>query len=286
MACRNDSGPASAATTAPCKAYEDIEFLKSDVCRAVRLQLEFLKPDSAMERFGVRSTMVLFGSARIPAPAEGARRLAAAEQAAQAHPRDPARQEALRVARALQAQSHYYETAREFAALASRHCQRSACREFVVITGGGGGIMEAGNRGAYDAGAVSVGVNISLPFEQAPNPYITPELSFQLHYFSIRKMHFLKRARALCAFPGGFGTMDELFEALTLIQTRKIARIPVVLFGSEFWQEIVNWQSFVRRGLISPEDLGLFHIADTAADGWNHIRQFYGDTTPEQTVAG
>lgn len=274
------------ATRAPLKAYEDIEFLRSDVCRAVRLQVEFLKPDTTMERFGVRSTMVVFGSARIPSPPEAARRLAEAERAFRENPRDPARREALRVIRALHRQSHYYEMARELAALASQHCQRSACREFVVITGGGGGIMEAANRGAYDAGAVSIGVNISLPFEQQANPYITPELSFQLHYFSIRKMHFLKRARALCAFPGGFGTMDELFEALTLIQTRKIPRIPVVLFGSEFWREIINWKAFVRRGLISPDDLGLFHVADTARDGWDHIRKFYGETTTQEAPQG
>lgn len=268
--------------TAPqLKAYEDVEFLKSDVCRAVRLQLEFLKPDAVMDRLGIRSTIVLFGSARIRCPAEASRVLAEAEAALHDSPADPGRIEAVRVARALQEQSHYYDTAREFAALASRHCQRSACRELVVITGGGGGIMEAGNRGAHDVGAVSIGLNISLPFEQVPNPYITPELSFQLHYFSIRKMHFLKRARALCAFPGGFGTMDELFETLTLIQTRKIPRIPVVLFGREFWEDIINWEAFVRRGVISPQDLKLFRMSDRAVDGWNHIRQFYGETVVE-----
>jgi len=268
-------------TSPQLKAYEDVEFLRSDVCRAVRLQLEFLKPDAAMDRLGVRSTIVLFGSARIPCPATASLRLAEAEEALRESPADPDRQEAVRLARALQEQSHYYDTAREFAALASRHCQCAACRELVVVTGGGGGIMEAGNRGAHDVGAVSIGLNISLPFEQAPNPYITPELSFQLHYFSIRKMHFLKRARALCAFPGGFGTMDELFETLTLIQTGKIPRIPVVLFGREFWQDIVNWDAFVRRGLISPHDVELFHLSDRALDGWNHIRRFYGEPTVE-----
>jgi uncharacterized protein (TIGR00730 family) len=268
-----------AVTAPPLKAYEDIEFLKSDVCRAVRLQLEFLKPDAAMDRLGVRSTIVLFGSARIPCPADAARQLAEAEAAWRSHPNDPDRAEAVRVARALHEQSHYYETARKFAAIASLQCQRSACRDLVVITGGGGGIMEAGNRGAHDVGAISVGLNISLPFEQLPNPYITPELSFQLHYFSIRKMHFVKRARALCAFPGGFGTMDELFETLTLIQTRKIQRIPVVLFGREYWEDIVNWRAFVRRGLISPRDIELFYMTDSAVDGWNHIRRFYGEET-------
>jgi uncharacterized protein (TIGR00730 family) len=260
------------------KAYEDIEFLRSDVCRAVRLQLEFLKPDAAMDRLGVQSTIVLFGSARIPCPESAARLLSEAEESLRLSPTDPARLEAVRVARALREQSHYYDTAREFAALASRHCQSSASRELVVITGGGGGLMEAGNRGAHDVGAVSVGVNISLPFEQRPNPYITPELSFELHYFSIRKMHFLKRARALCAFPGGFGTLDELFETLTLIQTRKIPRIPVVLFGREFWQDVINWNALTRRGLISPHDLELFQMCDLASEGWNHIRQFYGET--------
>jgi uncharacterized protein (TIGR00730 family) len=261
------------------KAYEDAEFLRSDICRGVRLQLEFLKPDAAMDRVGVRSTIVVFGSARIPCPTTAALRLAEAEAALCRDPADAVRLEAVRVARALQEQSHYYDTAREFAALASQYCQGSSCRELVVVTGGGGGIMEAGNRGAHDVGAVSIGLNISLPFEQTPNPYITPELSFELHYFSIRKMHFLKRARALCAFPGGFGTMDELFETLTLIQTRKIPRIPVVLFGREFWQDIINWPAFVRRGLISAQDLDLFHLSDDAAEGWNHIRQFYGDAT-------
>ncbi len=267
-------------TARPCKAYEDADFLKSDVCRAVRLQLEFLKPDVTMDRLGVFSTVVVFGSARIPCPETATTLLAEAEVALRDRPADPGLLEAVRVARALHEQSHYYETAREFARLVSQPCQGSACHGFVVVTGGGGGIMEAGNRGAHDVGAESVGLNISLPFEQMPNPYITPELSFELHYFSIRKMHFLKRARALCAFPGGFGTMDELFETLTLIQTRKIPRIPVVLFGREFWREVVNWQAFVRRGLISPHDVELFCLSDSALDGWNHIRRFYGDTTP------
>lgn len=256
----------------PKKAYEDIEFLKSDTCRAVRLQLEFLKPDAVMDAHRIRSTIVLFGSARIPEPAAAAAAVAAAEAALAADPADSARHEQVRVAKALQEQSRYYDMAREFASIAGRECKVNGDHELVIITGGGGGIMEAGNRGAHDIGAPSVGLNITLPFEQVANPYITEGLCFQLHYFSIRKMHFLKRARALCAFPGGFGTMDELFETLTLIQTHKIPRIPIVLFGREFWEEVINWNAFVRRGLISAQDLSLFAICDDVAEGWRHIR--------------
>lgn len=261
----------------PLKAYEDADFLKQDVCRPVRLQLELLKPEEQMSKHNVHSTIVLFGSARLLAPEQAAARLAEAEQALSATPEAPELQRRVAQARLMQEQSRYYTVARELAAMVSGRCQIEGCCEYVIMTGGGGGIMEAGNRGAQDVGAKSVALNISLPFEQEPNPYVTEELCFQFHYFSIRKMHFLLRARALCAFPGGFGTMDELFETLTLIQTGKIRRIPVVLFGREFWSELINWELFVNRGLISPDDIDIFHYCETATEAWQHIQDFWQD---------
>lgn len=266
------------AGTSPIKAYEDLQFLKSDVCRGVRLQLEFMKPDVFMDRYQVESTIVIFGSARTPSPEAAREQLEQARRQQASAPDDAAAQAAVKRAERLLADSHYYQLARDFAALVTRECQsrEGGCRKFVVITGGGGGIMEAGNRGAADMGGISAALNITLPFEQHPNPYITPELSFMLHYFSIRKMHFLKRARVLCCFPGGFGTMDELFEALTLVQTHKIAPMPVLLFGREFWEKLINWDLFVERGLISPGDLNLFTYCETAEEGWEAIVKFYG----------
>jgi uncharacterized protein (TIGR00730 family) len=271
-----DGRPAPIRPTPP-KAYEDIEFLNSDACRAARLQLEFLKADVAMEEHRVESTIVLFGSARLPCPERAAEGLAAAERELAAAPGDPALQRRLRVAQALQEQSRYYNVARELAQMASRYGQSSACaaRRLVVITGGGGGIMEAGNLGAHDVGAKSIGLNITLPHEQHPNAYSSDELTFQFHYFSIRKMHFLMRAKALCAFPGGFGTLDELFETLTLIQTGKIPPIPVVLFGDSYWRSVVNWQELADRGLVADQDLSLFSICETAEEGWERILEFY-----------
>jgi len=259
------------------KAYEDIQFLKSDECRPVRLQLELLKPEVTMREQGIHSTIVLFGSARIPSPDEARTRLEAAERAQDASPGDRAAERALRTARHMLEQSRYYTVARDFARIVSGRCQIEGRYEYVIITGGGGGIMEAGNRGAHDVGAKSIGLNISLPFEQKPNPYIADDLCFYFHYFSIRKMHFLLRAKAMCAFPGGFGTMDELFEALTLIQTGKIRRIPVILFGREFWEQFVNWEFLSERGLISPEDPDIFRYCDTAEEAWQAIEEFWQD---------
>lgn len=259
-------------------AYEDLEFLRSDACRTVRLELEFLKPEEVYSSFGIESTIVIFGSARTPAPEDAKADLAKAEAALAASPEDLSLQGEVMRCRKRVEDSHYYQVARDFGALVTRECQSrdlDTKRQFVVLTGGGGGIMEAGNRGAADMGGMSSSLNITLPFEQHPNAYITPELSFTLHYFSIRKMHFLKRARALACFPGGFGTMDELFEALTLIQTKKIDRIPVMLFGREFWESLINWDEFVKRGLISPEDLSLFTYCETAEDGWRALCSFY-----------
>ena len=258
----------------PLKAYEDIEFLNSDVCRAIRLQLEMLKPDVVMKREGIESTIVVFGSARLLSPQEAEHQLSECQKALAKSPEDPKAKSCLRQAERLVRQSHYYAVAREFSALASKECQEPDGCRCVVVTGGGGGVMEAANRGAADAGAKSIGLNITLPHEQAPNPYISEGLSFQFHYFSIRKMHFLMRAKAMCAFPGGFGTMDELFEALTLIQTGKVQRMPIVLFGREFWEQFLDWNVLVDRGLIDECDLALFRYCETAAEGWDHIRSF------------
>ena len=258
----------------PLKAYEDVEFLKSDVCRAVRLQLEMLKPEVTMQAEGIESTIVVFGSARLLSPEKAESQLSECQKALAASPDDPKTRSLVRRSEGMVRQSHYYAVAREFSALVSRECQRLGACQCVVVTGGGGGIMEAANRGAVDASAKSIGLNITLPHEQTPNPYISEGLSFQFHYFSIRKMHFLMRAKAMCAFPGGFGTMDELFEALTLIQTGKVQRMPIVLFGREFWEQFLDWSVLVERGLIDECDLGLFQYCETAAEAWDHILSF------------
>ncbi|MDH2326729.1 LOG family protein [Cereibacter sp. SYSU M97828] len=225
-------------------AFTDTDFLQREELRPVRLQLELLKPQLILDEKGIDSTIVLFGGARIPDPEHKARA------------RTPA----------LADLSHFYEEARRFAYLMTRRSIDSYGREDVICTGGGPGVMEAGNRGAHDAGGHSVGLNIVLPFEQAPNAYVTPDLSFNFHYFAIRKMHFLMRAKAVCVFPGGFGTLDEMFEALTLIQTRRMSRIPFVLFGRAFWEKIINWEALEDSGTISPEDLELFQFVETAEE--------------------
>jgi uncharacterized protein (TIGR00730 family) len=234
----------------PLLAHENVAFLKTAHCREIRLQLEHLHPDVVMEENHIRSTVVLFGSARIPAPDEP-------------------------TGTCVDKLSPFYDEARKLAKLISEDCQKSGEKEFVVITGGGGGIMEAGNRGANEAGCKSVALNISLPFEQHPNPYVTKDLCFNFHYFHMRKMHFMQRSKAYCAFPGGFGTFDELFEALTLIQTKKIEPRPVILFGKEHWKRMVDWEYFAESGLISPEDLNYITFCDTAAEAWNAITSFY-----------
>ncbi|PVH29163.1 LOG family protein [Pararhodobacter oceanensis] len=223
-------------------AFADDDFLCRDELRPVRLQLELLKPEMAMNEAQIKSTVVLFGGARIPAP----------EQVHTA--RTPT----------LAALSKYYEEARRFAYLVTEHSSKSGGRENVICTGGGPGVMEAGNRGAAEAGGVSIGLNIVLPHEQAPNEFVTPELAFNFHYFAIRKMHFLMRARALVIFPGGFGTLDEMFESLTLIQTKRMKPIPFLLFGREFWESVINWEALKEAGTISPEDLDLFHYVESA----------------------
>jgi len=264
----------------PLKAYEDLAFLRQDVCRPIRLQLEFLKPEVHMQRNHIHSTIVLYGSARLLSPekARAKRRLARRELAET--PGSRAKKLALQQADTAVELSRFYQVARDFAALVSRCTQTEKECHYVIMTGGGGGIMEAGNRGAADVGAKSIGLNISLPFEQKPNPYITPDLVFDFHYFSLRKMHFMLRAKALCAFPGGFGTLDEMFETLTLIQTRKIKPIPVILFGRKFWNRLINWKELVRLQLIRPEDLNIFHYAETAEEAWDYIRNFWQNGNP------
>ncbi|MDJ0821132.1 MAG: LOG family protein [Paracoccaceae bacterium] len=225
-------------------AFADDDFLFRDELRPVRLQLELLKFQMLLDEHQIDSTVVLFGGARIPDPVN----------------KDKARTQTLAEL------SHFYDEAREFSRLMTRKSKASGNRDFVIVTGGGPGVMEAGNRGAQDEDGVSIGLNIVLPHEQAPNEYVTPDLAFNFHYFAIRKMHFLMRARAICVFPGGFGTLDELFESLTLIQTGRMARVPFVLFGRDFWERIVNWDALRDAGTISPEDLDLFRFVETAAE--------------------
>ncbi len=263
-------------------AYKDIEFLKRDDLRPVRLQLELLKPELIMEEHKIVSTVVVFGSARLLSREEAEKNLADVEKKAAQNPDQPDVQKGLVRARRLVENSRYYEEAREFARLVSSTCQldRGNC-DFVMVTGGGPGIMEAANRGASEAGAKSVGLNITLPLEQKPNPYITPELCFQFHYFALRKMHFLLRAKALAVFPGGFGTLDEMFETLTLIQTRKMKAIPILLFGKSYWSQAVNFEFLVEQGTVSSEDLQLVSYVETAAEAWQKIMDFYGIENPE-----
>ena len=239
-------------------AFADDEFLTSDDTRGVRFQLEYLKPEFSLRARGIRSTVVLFGGARIPEPGK----------AAWAARNDKQK-------RNLEKASRYYEEARRFAQYASLTSEALGFRDYVVVTGGGPGVMEAGNRGAHDIGAPSVGFNIVLPHEQAPDGYITPELCFNFHYFAIRKMHFMMRAKALVAFPGGFGTFDELFETLTLVQTKKVLPLPIVLVGRAFWERAIDWEYLVGEGFVDPADIRLFRYAETAREAWDHIRGFY-----------
>jgi uncharacterized protein (TIGR00730 family) len=252
-------------------ADRDTEFLQRDELRSVRLGLELLKPDLIQREHGIRSTVVVFGSARLNEPTQARQSLAEAEAELAKQPHDPARRRAVTVATRHMALSRYYNEAREFGRLVSSTCQVDGQCDYVVVTGGGPGIMEAANRVAADVGAKSIGLNITLPHEQQPNPYITPELCFQFRYFALRKMHFLLRAKALVAFPGGFGTLDELFEALTLVQSGKTTGVSVVLVGRAFWDQLINWPMLVEEGLISPKDLNLFHYAETAAETWQLI---------------
>jgi uncharacterized protein (TIGR00730 family) len=260
-----ESVPDTAQTRAPAYrlAFTDNEFMCRDELRPVRLQLELLKPEMMLDAEGIVSTIVLFGGSRIPEPAK----------------KDTARTNTLAEL------SHFYDETREFARLMTLKSRDSGGKEDVIVTGGGPGVMEAGNRGALDAGGHSIGLNIVLPHEQAPNAYVTPELCFNFHYFAIRKMHFLMRAKAICVFPGGFGTMDEMFESLTLIQTGRMQRVPFLLFGKAFWQKIINWDALADAGTISDEDLDLFRFVETAQEAMDLIDN-WGTPTTRDSIPG
>jgi uncharacterized protein (TIGR00730 family) len=250
-------------------AFQDPDFLLREDLRPVRFQLELLKPELYLDEAGIGSTFVFYGSARIPSPDR-------ADMIVDAAKTDTQR----RIALNLKAKSHYYDVARELARLASgTPATPDGKRQFVVCSGGGPAIMEAANRGACDVDAESVGLNIVLPFEQAPNPYVTPHLSFNFHYFALRKMHFLLRARAVAVFPGGFGTFDEMFELLTLVQTGKTAVLPILLYGKEFWNRVVNFDALVEEGVVAPQDLDLFRFCETAEEGWACVQDFYRANT-------
>ncbi|WP_275788074.1 LOG family protein [Pararhizobium gei] len=244
-------------------AYTDDDFLTREELRPIRLQLELLKPDMILKEKGINSTVVLFGGARIPEPGGDA----------WAAKNDTQR-------KSLTTASVYYDEARKFAQLCSLQSARTGYTEYVVTTGGGPGVMEAGNRGADEVGAPSIGLNIVLPHEQAPNRYVTPELSFNFHYFAIRKMHFLLRAKAVVVFPGGFGTMDELFETITLMQTGRMALVPLILFGEKFWRTIINFEALADFGTISPTDVDLVQFVETADQAWEIISRFYAAVDP------
>jgi uncharacterized protein (TIGR00730 family) len=249
-------------------AFQDMDFLLREDLRPVRFQLELLKPELLLDEARIASTFVFYGSARIPEPDKADALIAAAATDGQR-----------RIAERLKAKSRYYEESRRLARLASRvDPDEDGRRHFVVCSGGGPSIMEAANRGAADEGADSIGLNIVLPHEQLPNPYVTPSLSFQFHYFALRKMHFLIRARAVAVFPGGFGTFDEAFELLTLIQTGKVKPMPILFFGADYWQRVVNFEALVEEGTISPNDLELFRFVESAEEAWDHVCAYYAES--------
>lgn len=260
-------------------ADQDTEFLQRDELRSVRIGLELLKPELIQREERIRSTIVVFGSARLQEPSAVKQALRLAEEQAAQAPDDRIRGQRVAITKRQLELATYYDMAREFSRLVSSTCQIDGRCDYVIVTGGGPGIMEAANRGAADANAKSMGLNITLPHEQHPNPYITPRLSFQFRYFAIRKMHFLIRAKALVAFPGGFGTLDELFETLTLLQTGKTKSVIVVLVGRDFWERLINWQLLVECGLIMQTDLNLFHYAETAQEAWDLIVRHNGVST-------
>ena len=271
---KDDAQFAQQATTTPQTAsaayrlaFQDTDFLLREDLRPGRFQLELLKPELLLDEAGIESTLVIYGSARIPEPGQADALETAATDDVQRN-----------IARRLKAKAKYYDEARQLARLASQTpCDDRGCRHFVVCSGGGPSIMEAANRGAADEGRESIGLNIVLPHEQAPNRYVPPSLSFQFHYFALRKMHFLLRARAVAVFPGGFGTFDEMFELLTLIQTGKIKPIPVLLFGKSFWNRVVDFEALVEEGVISARDLDLFAFVETADEAWGIIQNFYAN---------
>ena len=251
------------------KAYEDIQLLKHDIMRPVRMELEVLKPELYLKHFHIDETIICFGSARIREEEESKKRVATAEAALAKNPQDTTLQNKVKEAKGLLSLSKYYGMAREFAKIV---VERGNNR-FAVVTGGGPGMMEAANRGAFENGGKSIGLNITLPHEQRPNDYISPNLAFLFHYFAIRKIHFVMRAKACVVFPGGFGTFDELFEILTLIQTGKKTHIPVVLVGKEFWNKVINVEALANYGVITHNDTYLCPIVDTAEEAWAEVEK-------------
>ncbi|WP_066696588.1 LOG family protein [Sphingobium amiense] len=265
---RKQTGTPQTQSAAYRLAFQDTEFLLREDLRPVRFQLELLKPQLLMDEARIESTFVFYGSARIPEPDQVQARIDAATSP-----------DERRVAENLGAKARYYDEARKLARIAAQYpVNEAGCRHFVVCSGGGPSIMEAANRGAADVGQTTIGMNIVLPHEQAPNRFVTPELSFQFHYFALRKMHFLLRARALAVFPGGFGTFDEMFELLTLIQTGKMKPIPILLYGRDFWNRVVDFDALADEGVISPADLSLLTWVETAQEGWDAVQRFYQDS--------
>jgi hypothetical protein len=257
------------------QADKDVDFLARYESRGVRLELDYAKAELLLAAHGVDHTIVVFGSARTPEPAGAQRQFEEAERALKSNPDDPALKRSLAVARRVQERSHYYQLARDFGRIVGEFGQGPGDGKVIVMTGGGPGIMEAANRGSFDVQADTAGLNITLPHEQFPNPYITPDLCLSFHYFAVRKLHFLLRAKALVAFPGGFGTLDELFETLTLVQTRTIAPLPIVLAGESFWRRIVDFDALVDEGVIAEEDLNLFWFEEDPQEIWNGILRWH-----------
>lgn len=257
------------------RADQDLDLLKRDELRATRLQLEFLKPELILKDKGICGTIVVLGGTRIVEPMAARHRVERARRALEQHLQIPELKHRLAAAERILAKSHYYDVARELGRLVGKAGHGPGDCRLAIVTGGGPGLMEAANRGAYDVGAKSVGLNISLPHEQYPNPYITPDLCFQFRYFGLRKMHFHFRAKAMVAFPGGYGTLDELFETLCLIQTRKIKPVPVILVGEQFWRRVLDMEFLVAEGTIDPEDAELFVYAETAEEIWKVICGWY-----------
>ncbi|UFS62841.1 TIGR00730 family Rossman fold protein [Sulfurimonas sp. HSL-3221] len=256
------------------QADRDPNFLRRDEVRGVRLEVDYFKPELLLREHGIEHTIVVFGSTRIMEEAEAKRLIESLESERNAKDGEALEKE-LGIARRILAKSHYYETARAFGRIVGRSGKGPEDTKITLMTGGGPGIMEAANRGAFDVGAKSIGLNITLPHEQYPNPYITPELCFQVHYFAIRKLHFLRRAKALVIFPGGYGTLDECFEVLTLVQTRKIDPMPVVFVGESYWRGIINFEMLVEEGTIDEEDRELFAFAETAEEAWEAIVKWH-----------
>lgn len=256
-------------------AYKDSDFMLRDELRPIRVHLELLKPELLQQEAGITSTLAVFGSSRIPDRATAEKGLEAVRQELAANPSDARLAKNVAIAEKILEKSEYYEMARGLGRLVTAAAGNGGGPQPVIITGSGGGIMEAANRGAHDAGGRSIGLNIVLPREQSPNAYVTPELSFQFQYFALRKMHFLMRAIALVVFPGGYGTLDELFETLTLIQTKKVERMPVLLFGEKYWKGIVNFEQLVVEGMIDQEDFESFQYVETPSQAWEHIQSYY-----------